>query len=316
MGSFNVSCGVSRISIGAGTPMVLIPLISAGKWADKMEGAFVVTGGPTRINIPFTLPIFGEYNDYGTLENIKEDCNTKAIEKYFGCSIGDFVDKICRPFDDITLWSDGTWVRIELNGKEINESIFNPKDLVQFLKKYSLYVPHILYTFKNCLYYDVEYDKELEVIRKFKTNYEKMAEILSASGETEETTKKLLSSMSAMEFLDNSMLKFGNPYSNDGSFYEMYSSLFDDKSFKDLVVKFRTFERGLFSVNVLYMPSWNGFQCGCHHANYNLAKLVQEILKKQFKEDRKYVIKNWWWRIKYNTNQRFKKIFKIKNKDE
>lgn len=37
--------------------------------------------------IPIALPIFGEYNDYGSLENIKTDKNTEVIENFFDKNI-------------------------------------------------------------------------------------------------------------------------------------------------------------------------------------------------------------------------------------
>lgn len=101
MGCYNVSCGVSRLSIGVGTKTVLIPLQAAEKYDGCMsDGACIVSNeGPRAHYFPFTLPIFGDYSDYGTLENIEIDCNTKSIEKYYNCRIDQFADYICRPFD-------------------------------------------------------------------------------------------------------------------------------------------------------------------------------------------------------------------------
>ena len=94
MGSFNVSCGVSRLSIGPGTPTVLIPL---KQHEDKfnMSGANIVSNyGPMEFFIPYTLPIVGEYDDYGSLENIKKIPATKALERHFGFPIEELVEHI------------------------------------------------------------------------------------------------------------------------------------------------------------------------------------------------------------------------------
>ena len=77
MGSWSVYCGTSRISITAGKECVLLPL-------KKSTGESYIPYQPA------TLPIFGEYDDYGGLENIKEDENTKLIEEHFGISILEF----------------------------------------------------------------------------------------------------------------------------------------------------------------------------------------------------------------------------------
>jgi hypothetical protein len=77
MGSWSVYCELSNITINAGDKCVLLPIISD-------------TYSETRGYSPATLPIFGEYNDYGGIENIEVDENTKLIEEYYGISIMDF----------------------------------------------------------------------------------------------------------------------------------------------------------------------------------------------------------------------------------
>ncbi len=104
MGDFNVSCGVSMMSIGGGDKCVFIPLTKTEYSDDIKTGSYYVSNdGPIGRFHPIALPIFGEYNSYGTLENITEDCNTKAIEKFYGCSILDFVQHMCSSHhSDIT----------------------------------------------------------------------------------------------------------------------------------------------------------------------------------------------------------------------
>lgn len=78
MGSWSVYCGISRITITSGRECVFLPLIEnkTHQGYDKY--------------IPATLPIFGEYDDYGGIENIVQDENVKLIEKTYNCSIEDF----------------------------------------------------------------------------------------------------------------------------------------------------------------------------------------------------------------------------------
>lgn len=77
MGSWSVYCNISQIAITAGRPCVFLAL--------KKE--YNNTYLPY---LPATLPIFGQYDDYGGIENIEEDENTKLIEEHFGCKIYDF----------------------------------------------------------------------------------------------------------------------------------------------------------------------------------------------------------------------------------
>ncbi len=78
MGSWSVYCGISQIAITAGNKCVLLPLKENN-------------GDGYSPYIPATLPIFGEYDDYGGMEKIEKNESTKLIEEHFGISIEDFV---------------------------------------------------------------------------------------------------------------------------------------------------------------------------------------------------------------------------------
>lgn len=75
MGCWSVYCGISNITITAGQECVLLPL----KKNERHEGYLKY--------IPATMPIFGKYNDYGDIEFIEKNDNTKLIEDHFGCTI-------------------------------------------------------------------------------------------------------------------------------------------------------------------------------------------------------------------------------------
>jgi hypothetical protein len=77
MGSWSVSCGISNIAITSVHECAIIPL----KESTSEYGGYV----------PCTLPIFGRYNDYGGMEDIIEDDNTKLIESHLGITIADFI---------------------------------------------------------------------------------------------------------------------------------------------------------------------------------------------------------------------------------
>lgn len=81
MGSYDVACGVSRITLHPGDPVVFIPFTCL---KEKMPtGAYIVSNaGPKHSYTPLTLPLFGEYGDYGRID-VTEDVNTGLIEKYF-----------------------------------------------------------------------------------------------------------------------------------------------------------------------------------------------------------------------------------------
>jgi hypothetical protein len=79
MGSFNVACSVSHMSISPGMPIAYIPL-EPNRFVPKIEEnpiRFMIYPGD--FYIPATLPIFGEYGDYGQIANIEESDNIGII---------------------------------------------------------------------------------------------------------------------------------------------------------------------------------------------------------------------------------------------
>ncbi|MDB4330140.1 hypothetical protein N9948_00210 [bacterium] len=111
MGCFNVACSVSNISINSGDRVVYIPLLP-NNWTLRAYPQYrdhIVQTASSLIYSncyynPLCFPIKGEYNDYGSLENIDQNANTKAIENFFGMSAEDFVKSAernwCRSYID------------------------------------------------------------------------------------------------------------------------------------------------------------------------------------------------------------------------
>jgi hypothetical protein len=103
MGSFSVSCGITRLTIGCGDRCVLLPLIAPKTYDEKCRAQRkdYIKISTTHLFLyntdmwePFCLPIEGIYDDYGSIEKIIKNKNTEIIENYFGLSIEDFVSLI------------------------------------------------------------------------------------------------------------------------------------------------------------------------------------------------------------------------------
>jgi hypothetical protein len=111
MGSFNVACSVSSISIGCGTKLAFIPLLPSemnetiGNKYNKFNlrpgyvflepsANWVSNEGAYQFYKPLSLPIFAEYNDYGGIENIEDNITSRTLAEYFGISVEEFVDCI------------------------------------------------------------------------------------------------------------------------------------------------------------------------------------------------------------------------------
>lgn len=79
MGYFNSYGFYSHLPIRGGDKIVLIPCYSGGDFPETLKPSTIT--GCLR---PLCFPLFGEYDDYGFIENVREDFNTRALIKVFG----------------------------------------------------------------------------------------------------------------------------------------------------------------------------------------------------------------------------------------
>lgn len=108
MGSFNKIGFLSSLPISAGDDTALI-FLKPNKYAEK--------GGTTYSTDwyePIFLPIFGRYDDYGKIENIKQTSSVKFIEDFFGLDI----QKIVEDIDNLSV---GRYKSKELEAPKNNE---------------------------------------------------------------------------------------------------------------------------------------------------------------------------------------------------
>jgi len=77
--------------------------------------------------VPYCLPIFGKYNDYGGIEDIITDFNTKLIEEIHNCSIEDFCSIITgSDEEEIEEFSkELTYVKEHVNYMWIHLEVYN-----------------------------------------------------------------------------------------------------------------------------------------------------------------------------------------------
>lgn len=101
MGSFNIAATCSNLSLGYGDDVLFFPLIPTYNYNALDNGvllphtSYLVSNELSCIFYkPFCLPIKGKYGDYGRIEDIVEDENTKYLEEFFDMTIKEFVDGI------------------------------------------------------------------------------------------------------------------------------------------------------------------------------------------------------------------------------
>lgn len=99
MGSWDVVCNLTGVNIGVGDSAVIIPLVIKDKLYDnalsemRLYGKTNILSNMT-VNTYFQeacYPIFGTYDDYGNISDVKEDSNTKTLEEYFGLDINKII---------------------------------------------------------------------------------------------------------------------------------------------------------------------------------------------------------------------------------
>lgn len=99
MGSFNKIGFISGLPITAGDPTVLV-FMKKSPYSDEALGGVVYS---TDWFIPAFLPIFGDYDDYGKIENVVKNSATEFIEKFFDSDI----DTIIEIIDDSSVGRGG-----------------------------------------------------------------------------------------------------------------------------------------------------------------------------------------------------------------
>jgi hypothetical protein len=104
MGHYSHTCKLSKLPITGGTPVVLFPLVMSDKLYENSEkslrkqgSTYMCSNDGNRLKFnPCYLPIKGDYDDYGGIENIIRDESTKILENYFGISIEDICQILTR----------------------------------------------------------------------------------------------------------------------------------------------------------------------------------------------------------------------------
>lgn len=98
MGSFNATCMVTGMEINSRRGQVLYLPFKMNHNTFKEKRTLDYEGkaqsfwkGGETLFTPYLLPIKGDYDTYGRLEEIVKDENSKAIEKHFGVSIDSFM---------------------------------------------------------------------------------------------------------------------------------------------------------------------------------------------------------------------------------
>lgn len=136
MGCFNNHGFYSRLPIEYEDEIVLIPCYFCGDKPETLSTS--VTAGLLK---PLSFPLFSTYNDYGFIENVKEDFNTQALMKAFGVSNLKELLKLLHLINNARV--DGTYKELKQASIESNSDYSKESkiiaDLMERLNTYNVY---------------------------------------------------------------------------------------------------------------------------------------------------------------------------------
>lgn len=141
MGCFNMTGGISHLPMRCGDEIVAIIGFYNPKTSYGQEFC------PGYDFTPLFFPVYGEYNDYGNIEYIKEDYNSNYIKEFFEC---DDLEALFDVIDDAAVdrYMDAKekkfWKKINAKAQEIVKSSFRHEYMKQSHKSFNLQLGFML----------------------------------------------------------------------------------------------------------------------------------------------------------------------------
>lgn len=331
MGSFNVACSVSNISIGAGDPVAYIPLEVARYPYHIGDGNDMLIYTHC-FYAPVTMPIFGTYDDYGGVENIEKNKNTEIVEEYFGIPIDEVIG-IKRDEDQVGTISSGMFIHRKIydiivkkcsiadEWGGISSPIFeDPRNdpmlsLTNSLDKYIKEVQKATKLHKDCMEMPFLKDKKRKSLWKTACSITK-SPIKHVEGviilrKLEASVKRMRKSSDNFFLASiSSIFKFRDY----GVFNTIYQPKIIEGELREEIIEFVLFECGMGATNNFYFPAMNGYQCGNLYASRflyweSLKITIKDILYQKYHGLTPKEIK---WSIRYRIikmKKRWKKLW-------
>jgi len=134
MGSFDVACGISNIAIQEGDRTGFLFLNDVrneySPWDETPQSESLVVYHNDHYR-PFFAPIYGKYNDYGTIEDIERNTTVEVLENIFGISIEAIVEIVTDSGSGIYNKSGHIGTAFGLNKKAFEYGISDHESLLR-----------------------------------------------------------------------------------------------------------------------------------------------------------------------------------------
>lgn len=259
MGSFNVVCSISGLSIHCGDEVIYFPL-------EKTKYPSHIIGDsnnsliyPWCIYSPITLPIYGDYGDYGTIDIDRKDpsCleHVNFLENKTGYKIENIIE-VCHYDNDymkkpVCAREDG------LDLKTVGSGMFILREIYDMMTNFCYNDNGAIRNYREQL------EKEYQIYQDgIKRSYEHYQDY-------------------ELGYIDSSSFKL--VYHK--TMKKLYLETFLTNQFKEEFIKFRIFEWAMFGMNKFYFPAMNGCQFGCTPAEKILLEKSLELVNQRLKKE-------------------------------
>ena len=135
MGSFDVTCHVSRQTIHEGDECYLLPIRKIIDNIDDTCVGFGLVFRPTEFYEPFMFPIKGTYADYGTIDAEKTE-QWELFETNNGISVQFLAEQICRRQTTNFGLLSGMWIKQEVYNYLKDYPLFYFETIEKTIKDY------------------------------------------------------------------------------------------------------------------------------------------------------------------------------------
>lgn len=266
MGSFNVACSISNISIDSGDPIVLIPLELA-QFPSQIGDKNLYLIYSHCFYAPAAFPFKGFYDDYGGIEDIemnesflfncqwykKDIQNPESINQIWDCREGESPDNIVS----------GMFVHREIYDLLIEKQIgeFGDQRWISSRKKLGETFDDLVTEVRDC---KEKYAKTFESIKSL--------DILPVHERPDYTFG-----------LSHDLQYSGLRFRNYKTFKLMVKECLETDQLKESIVEMYNFEAGMYFVNTFYFPGMNGLQCGNHYMSRRLYQKSLDIVREKIK---------------------------------
>lgn len=251
MGSFNVACSISHVSINSGDPIVFIPLEVSKYPTGKIGDNNLYLLYCSAFYSPACFPLKGEYDDYGGIEYIEKDDALKFAEEWYKLPI----EKIWETRDDIEDHPKNITTGMFIH-REVYEMLLNTQIDELGRKRFGQFC------LRNKLSLSYDYDAACEEVLKQKKDYDENDYPKELYGETLNHPFRFQESNTMKAIAYHCLL---------------------NKIMKDSLIDLILLQDGMFSVNSFYFPAMNGYQFGNHYMSKKLYQTANRIVSEKIK---------------------------------